>query len=104
MTSNLNDLPESVLKEHLELAERLDEIKKVERCQSGFMNFVKDQWPSFIGGAHHKKMADAFDRIATGKIKRLIINMPPRHTKSEFASHYFPAYLVGRNPHRRLSR
>ena len=24
--------------------------------------------------------------------------MPPRHTKSEFASHYFPAYLVGRNP------
>ena len=43
-------------------------------------------------------MAEAFDRIAKGKIKRLIINMPPRHTKSEFASHFFPAYLVGRNP------
>ena len=98
MDSNLKDLPESLLKEHLELTERLEEIKKVERCQTGFMDFVKDQWPSFIGGAHHKKMADAFDRIATGKIKRLIINMPPRHTKSEFASHYFPAYLVGRNP------
>ena len=67
MDSNLKDLPESLLKEHLELTERLEEIKKVERCQTGFMDFVKDQWPSFIGGAHHKKMADAFDRIATGK-------------------------------------
>ena len=43
-------------------------------------------------------MADAFDKIADGKLKRLIINMPPRHTKSEFASHLFPAYLLGKNP------
>ena len=94
----LEQLPEDVLKEHLELAERLQEIEVVETAQSGFLPFVKSQWPGFIGGAHHQKMADAFDRIANGKIKRLIINMPPRHTKSEFASHYFPAYLVGRNP------
>jgi len=43
-------------------------------------------------------MAKAFDDIASGKLKRLIINMPPRHTKSEFASHLFPAYLLGKNP------
>jgi predicted phage terminase large subunit-like protein len=43
-------------------------------------------------------MAQAFDDIANGKLKRLIINMPPRHTKSEFASHLFPAYLLGKNP------
>ena len=43
-------------------------------------------------------MAKAFDDIANGKLKRLIINMPPRHTKSEFASHLFPAYLLGKNP------
>ncbi len=94
----LAQLPEDVLKEHLELAERLQQIEEIETAQDSFLDFVKSQWPSFIGGAHHKKMADAFDRIAKGKIKRLIINMPPRHTKSEFASHYFPAYLVGRNP------
>jgi len=102
MKHDLNDLPEDVLREHLELTERLEQLEKVERCQTGFMDFVKDQWPQFIAGAHHKKMADAFDRIATGKIKRLIINMPPRHTKSEFASHYFPAYLVGRNPNLKI--
>ena len=38
-----------------------------------FLEFVKSQWPGFIEGAHHVKMAEAFDRIAKGKIKRLII-------------------------------
>ena len=33
-----------------------------------------------------------------GKIKRLIINMPPRHTKSEFASYLLPAWMIGKNP------
>ena len=94
----LEQLPEDLLKEHLELAERLKELERVDSCQTDFLSFVKSQWPSFIQGAHHKTMAEAFDRIATGKVKRLIINMPPRHTKSEFASHMFPAYLVGRNP------
>ena len=32
------------------------------------------------------------------KIKRVIINMAPRHTKSEFASYLLPAWMVGRNP------
>ena len=91
---DLNDLPEDVLKEHLQLTERLKEIERVDTCQNNFLEFVKSQWPGFIEGAHHVKMAEAFDRIAKGKIKRLIINMPPRHTKSEFASHFFPAYLV----------
>ena len=36
--------------------------------------------------------------MATGKIKRLIINMPPRHTKSEFASYLLPAWMIGKNP------
>ena len=98
MTEELENVPLEVLKEHLELSERLKELEKVEESQKDFLTFVKSQWPGFIQGAHHKTMAEAFDRIADGKIKRLIINMPPRHTKSEFASHMFPAYLVGRNP------
>ena len=98
----LEQLPENVLKEHLELSERLEQIKEIEISQNNFLEFVKGQWPQFIGGNHHAKMAEAFDRIANGKIKRLIINMPPRHTKSEFASHYFPAYLVGRNPNLKI--
>ena len=94
----VEQLPEELLKEHLELTERLQQLARIEERQTNFLPFVKSQWPSFIEGAHHRTMADAFDRIASGKIRRLIVNMPPRHTKSEFASHMFPAYLVGRNP------
>jgi predicted phage terminase large subunit-like protein len=47
-------------------------------------------------------MADAFERVANGSLKRLIINMPPRHTKSEFASYLFPAWYLGKFPHKKI--
>jgi predicted phage terminase large subunit-like protein len=47
-------------------------------------------------------MADAFERVASGELKRLIINMPPRHTKSEFASYLLPAWFLGRFPHKKV--
>ena len=98
MKQKLTELPEETLKEFFELSERYKEITEVDEAQNDFLSFVKSQWPSFIEGHHHKIVARAFDRIAEGKLKRLIINMPPRHTKSEFASFLLPAYLIGRNP------
>jgi hypothetical protein len=62
------------------------------------MSFVKHVWPEFIEGKHHTKIADKFNKLANGEIKRLIINMPPRHTKSEFASFLLPAWMIGRRP------
>jgi hypothetical protein len=47
-------------------------------------------------------MAEAFERVASGECKRLIINMPPRHTKSEFASYLLPAWFLGRFPHKKV--
>jgi predicted phage terminase large subunit-like protein len=47
-------------------------------------------------------MAAAFERVAEGKCKRLIINMPPRHTKSEFASYLLPAWFLGKYPHKKV--
>ena len=72
--------------------------EKQEKIKNNFMTFVKEMWPEFIEGRHHKEIADKFDQIAKGKIKRLIINMPPRHTKSEFSSFLLPAWMVGRKP------
>ena len=59
-------------------------------------------WPAFIEGEHHKIMADAFERVANGELKRLIVNMPPRHTKSEFASYLFPAWFLGKYPEKKI--
>jgi len=72
--------------------------KKEEAVYNDFLSFVKHVWPDFIQGEHHMKVAKKFNELAQGKIKRLIINMPPRHTKSEFASYLLPAWMVGRNP------
>ena len=47
-------------------------------------------------------MADAFDRVARGDLKRLIVNMPPRHTKSEFASYLLPAWFLGNFPDKKI--
>lgn len=93
-----SQLPKEILEEYLELTERLKELNQVEKCEQSFLDFVKSQWPQFVEGSHHRIMANAFERIADGRLKRLIINMPPRHTKSEFASHMFPAWLVGKRP------
>jgi len=82
--------------------EALEKLKWKEGCRMKFMDFVHAVWPTFIGGAHHKRMAAAFERVANGTCKRLIINMPPRHTKSEFASYLLPAWFLGKYPNRKV--
>ena len=94
----IDKLPPDAQKEFLRLAMKLDEKTKQEKVHDSFLDFVKHVWPEFIEGPHHKKIADKFNRLAKGKIKRLIINMPPRHTKSEFASFLLPSWMVGRKP------
>ena len=81
---------------------RLEKLKERELVQTKFIKFVEKVWPTFISGAHHKRMAEAFERVAEGKCKRLIINMPPRHTKSEFASYLLPAWFLGRFPGKKV--
>jgi predicted phage terminase large subunit-like protein len=81
---------------------KLEQLKARELSQTKFIKFVEKVWPTFISGRHHKRMAEAFERVAEGKIKRLIINMPPRHTKSEFASYLLPAWFLGKFPHKKV--
>ena len=80
----------------------LEERKSADLAKVDFMQFVKRVWPNFINGAHHVKMARAFERVARGECKRLIINMPPRHTKSEFASYLLPAWFLGNFPAKKV--
>jgi hypothetical protein len=89
-----NKIPTDLLKYEL----RNLQLKVAEESRSSYLTFVKKVWPEFIAGSHHKIIAKKFEDISRGKIKRLIVNMPPRHTKSEFASHLFPAWMMGQNP------
>ncbi len=86
----------------LKLELRLAQLERNEKCQNDFLTFVRAMWPEFIAGRHHKIIADKFERVARGELKRLIINMAPRHTKSEFASFLFPAWMMGRDPRMKI--
>lgn len=81
---------------------QLLEYDRVERCRESYLTFVTNMWPGFISGKHHAIMANAFERVANGTLKRLIVNMPPRHTKSEFASYLLPAWFLGRFPDKKI--
>jgi predicted phage terminase large subunit-like protein len=98
LIKKLNRLPPDIKQEFIKAGLLAKQKRAIEKAQSDFMTFVKRVWPDFIEGEHHKKIAEKFNDLANGKIKRLIINMPPRHTKSEFASFLLPAWMIGRKP------
>ena len=98
MSSTLESLPDEVLKEILALKQAEIRIATREKAQNQFMPFVHHVYDGFIEGRHHRIIAEKLEKIATGELKRLIVNMPPRHSKSEFASYLMPAWFLGRNP------
>ena len=87
LQANKDKLPPEVRAKIGKLLEERSDITAQEESKDSFMTYVNYVWPNFIHGRHHVKMAEAFERVANGTCKRLIINMPPRHTKSEFASY-----------------
>ena len=95
---DISKLPADVRKQFKRYQVMHAEKKIQNRAKDDFLSFVKCVWPEFIEGPHHRHIAKKFNKLATGEIKRLIVNMPPRHTKSEFASYLLPAWMVGRNP------
>ena len=102
LLDNLNNFTEAELRGLDKTTGATVEAKSRENCQENFMDFTHKVWPNFIDGEHHAKMAAAFERVARGECKRLIINMPPRHTKSEFASYLLPAWFLGKYPQKKV--
>jgi len=89
---------DEVMREILALEQAKKTLSIRELAQDNFMVFVKHVYEGFIEGSHHKQVAKQFERLAVNPGSRIIVNMPPRHTKSEFASYLLPAWLIGKNP------
>ena len=90
--------PDEVLREILALEQARKTLQVRDKAQDSFMLFVKYVYDGFIEGSHHKQVAAQFEKLAVDPGSRIIVNMPPRHTKSEFASYLLPAWLIGKNP------
>ena len=89
---------DEIMREILALEEAKRKLSVRDVAQNDFMAFVKHVYDGFIEGTHHKQVARQFEKLAVSPGSRIIVNMPPRHTKSEFASYLLPAWLIGKNP------
>ena len=95
---NFDTLPDEVLKEFLMLKEAEARLIIRDEAQDKFMPFVHHVYENFIEGRHHLAIAEKLEKVASGEITSLIVNMPPRPSKSELASYLMPAWFLGRNP------
>jgi len=86
----------------MDLMEALEKSVRRERAQEDFLSFCSSVWPAFMEGGHHRKMARAFERVASGECKRLMINMPPRMGKSQLTSWLLPAWIMGKMPEKKI--
>ena len=98
----LPNLPDAAQQKVGQLIAEARKAVTKQKAANDFMAYVNYVWPGFIHGRHHEKMARAFERVARGEVKRLIINMPPRHTKSEFASYLLPSWFLGMYPGKKI--
>ena len=80
----------------------MDQNSVLSLCQHSLIGYAIAQWSGYAPAAHHRKIAKALERDASGKCKRLMISMPPRHGKSMLASEYFPAWYLGKNPDKQI--
>jgi predicted phage terminase large subunit-like protein len=83
----------TISRPELEAAIRLDFALFIERSFS-----ILNPQTEYHHNWHIEVIADALEQCRTGKLKRLIVNVPPRSLKSHMASIAFPAYLLGHNP------
>jgi predicted phage terminase large subunit-like protein len=91
-------LPQDKLKELHDLLAAHSRASSREVASASFLTFARTVYDGFIVGKHHRIIGEAFERVANGELKRVIINLPPRHTKSVLSSYLLPAWLLGRNP------
>ena len=68
------------------------------------MEFVKGAWhiiepkKPFVSNWHIEAIVEHLEAVERGEIKRLIINIPPRHSKSSIVSVLYPAWVWTRDP------
>lgn len=78
------------------------------QCEESLLSFLKSAWlvlepgTPFVPGWHIEAICEHLEAAATGQIRRLIINVPPRSSKSTIFSQCFPAWIWIKQPEKRF--
>ena len=98
-------LPSMSLQDKIELFEDLsirEQRARLTAAKLSPLGFAQGVYPGFKIGPHHRKLAKIFTDVIEGNKKRVIVNIAPRHGKSEFSSYLFPAYFLGKYPEKKI--
>jgi len=88
--------------EILEL-EHLLELDQIDKSKSNLLEFTKYTFDKFIASDFHRMYYEVLQLFAEGKIKRLIISVPPQHGKSEGSTRRLIPFLAGQNPNEKIA-
>lgn len=73
------------------------------RAKSDLLSFTIATMSSFVPADFHRRYYKALDQFAKGEIKKLAVFMPPQHGKSEGSTRRLPAYVLGRDPDKKIA-
>lgn len=78
------------------------ELKARRSSRNNLIDYIQYTMPHYQAAAHHRLIASKLEQLERGEIKRLIIEAPPRHGKSQISSIHFPAWYLGRHPDKQV--
>jgi predicted phage terminase large subunit-like protein len=102
LQKSLPHMSESDRRKNLSLLQQYKKELTQKKGKAQFLDFIKHVYPDYKVGAHHAKLAKLFEEIAQGKRKRVIVNIAPRHGKSELISYLAPAWYLGNHPAKKV--
>ena len=95
-------MPDKQRRRTLDLLKRYDANMTQNMGKESFLDFINHVYPGYKVGPHHLKLIQIFEDIAAGKKKRVIVNIAPRHGKSELISYLAPAWFLGKYPQKKI--
>ena len=95
-------MPDKQRRRTLELLKQYDAQMTQNMGKESFLDFINHVYPGYKVGPHHLKLIQIFEDIAAGKKKRVIVNIAPRHGKSELISYLAPAWFLGKYPQKKI--
>ena len=99
--SVMTNLNSNYIESYIELQGLLSEQVNTQ-CNEDFLSFIRLMAPTLVSGfkmgRYIEVIADKLQQVEDGDIKRLMVFLPPRSSKSMICSKLFPAWYIGRNP------
>lgn len=95
-------MPDKQKRRTLDLLKQYDAQMTQSLGKESFLDFINHVYPGYKVGPHHLKLIQIFEDIAAGKKKRVIVNIAPRHGKSELISYLAPAWFLGKYPQKKI--